>query len=526
MPRDCRPNVLIFCVDEMRADHMGCAGNPVVQTPNLDTLASKGTLFPRSYCNNPICMPARASMFTGLLPRDHGVRVNGQTLRSDLPTLPGVLANHGYRTHAAGKLHLTPWVPAAGGESGHLYPVVPPEPELYPESLAVWRDGAMTTFPVPYYGFQSVDFVGGHVSYAYGEYSDWLVARGGDPALLSSDHALHTPSGAPQTYQCAMPEDLHYNRYIADSTISLIEEHASTNTPFFAWCSFPDPHAPIAPPRPYCDLYSPGDVDLPAQRDGEINQLPPYYAQVLNGNLRPNGSDNTGITDDHWREMIAMTYGMITHIDTEIGRVLNALEQHNLWQNTLVIFLCDHGDMLGDHGLIWKGPYTFRGCINIPTIISAPGMPAGQVSNALISQIDLLPSVLDFVDAPLPGQDWSKMETPFERGSVMHLQPYPGVSWVPLLDGTASSVRDNVIIENDDPTTGYRIRCLVTDRYRLTVYPGTPHGELFDLYADSWELNNLWYKTPYQQLKSELITTLLHSYSQHTPLYPIPSWNS
>src|SRR5689334_9291166 len=93
-----RPNILIFCVDEMRADHMACAGNTIVRTPNLDQLASRGTLFTRAYCNNPICMPSRATMFTGLLPRDHGVRINGQALRRDLPTLPGVLAAAGYRT--------------------------------------------------------------------------------------------------------------------------------------------------------------------------------------------------------------------------------------------------------------------------------------------------------------------------------------------------------------------------------------------------------------------------------------------
>ena len=521
-----RPNVLIFCVDEMRADHMGCAGNHVVQTPNLDRLASRGTLFSRSYCNNPICMPARACMFTGLLPRDHGVRVNGQALRSDLPTLPQVLAEHSYWTHAAGKLHLTPWVPAVGGDIGHLHPIVPPDPEKYPESLAVWRDGVMTDFPVPYYGFQSIDFIGGHVSYAYGEYSKWLVEKGGDPSLLTPERALTPPSGAPQTYQCAMPEELHYNRYIADSTISLIEEHTQTERPFFAWCSFPDPHVPIASPRPYCDQYSPEDVDLPARREGEVAQLPPYYAQVLNGNLKPNGSDNTGITDDHWRDMIAMTYGMVTHIDTEIGRVLSALDQHNLWDNTLVIFLGDHGDMLGDHGLIWKGPYTFRGCINIPTIVAAPDMPAGQVNDALIAQIDLLPSVLDLTGVPMPGRNWALTQTPFERGSVMDLHPYPGISWIPLVSGKTLSVRDTVIIENDDPTTGYRIRCLVTERYRLTIYPGTQHGELFDLHEDPWELHNLWYEYPCQQLKSELLATLLDSYSLQTPLYPIPPWNS
>jgi arylsulfatase A-like enzyme len=526
MNKAVRPNVLIFCVDEMRADHIGCAGNTTVKTPNLDNLAARGTLFTRSYCNNPICMPARASMFTGLLPRDHGVRVNGQSLRTDLPTLPGILSDHGYRTHATGKLHLTPWVPAVGEREGQHQPVVPANPDLYPESLAVWQEGVLIDFPVPYYGFQSVDFVGGHVSYAYGDYIQWLVEKGGDPALLRPEYALQTTSGAPQTYKCAMPEELHYNRYIADSTISFMAERKQNADPFFIWCSFPDPHLPIAPPRPYCDLYSPEDVDLPARCEGELHRLPPYYTQVLNGNLRPNGSDNTGITDDHWREMIAMTYGMVTHIDTEIGRVLAALERFKLRNNTLVIFLGDHGDMLGDHGLIWKGPYTFRGCINVPTIVSAPGEEEGLISDTLISQIDLLPSVLDYLDIPMPGEEWRFIDTPFERGSVMDLMPYPGTSWLPLPEGIDSKVRKSVIIENDDPTTGYRIRCIVTERYRLTVYPGTKHGELFDLREDPWEYRNLWYEQAYQQLKSELKTDLLDYYSTATPLYPIPPWNS
>jgi arylsulfatase len=202
------------------------------------------------------------------------------------------------------------------------------------------------------------------------------------------------------------------------------------------------------------------------------------------------------------------------------------LDRNNLWDNTLVIFLGDHGDILGDHGLIWKGPYTFRGCINIPTIVTAPGIPAGLISDALVSQIDLLPSLLDLLNLPMPGDEWELTQTPFERGSVMRLHPYPGISWAPLLDGKATSARDSVIIENDDPTTGFRIRCLVTDRYRLTIYPGTEHGELFDLQEDPWELQNLWYQESNHALRGELIAALLDSYSQHTPLYPIPSWNS
>lgn len=511
-----RPNVLIFCVDEMRADHLGCAGNPIVQTPHLDNLAARGVLFSRSYVNNPICMPARSTMFTGLLPRDHGVRVNGQALRQDLPTLPGVLAQAGYRTHAAGKLHLTPWVPM----------VEPPRPDLYPECLAYWRDGVIQIFPEPYYGFQTVDFVGGHVSYAYGEYIAWLKAQGGDPSLLTPERALEPPSGAPGCYKLALPQELHYNRYIADSSIRLIQECARSRQPFFAWCSFPDPHVPVAPPKPYCDLYDPRQIPLPARRVGEEADLPPYYAQVLAGKLRPNGTDNRPIPDAHWQEMIALTYGMVTHIDAEIGRVLAALDAAGLRENTIVLFLSDHGDMMGDHGLLWKGPYTFQGCIRIPTIVAAPGMAGGRISEALIAQMDLMPSLLDLCGVPMPGSDWAAKPTTFERGSVQPLAPYPGRSWREILEGKTERTRETVVIENDDPTMGFRVRCLVTERYRLTVYPGTPHGELFDLLADPHELYNLWNRPEAQGLQQELIARLLHDYSLETPYHPIPPWNS
>lgn len=511
-----RPNVLVFCVDEMRADHVGCAGNPVVRTPNLDRLAARGTVFRRSYCNNPICMPARASMFTGLLPRDHGVRVNGQCLRTDLPTLPGVLAAAGYRTHATGKLHLTPWVPR----------VDPPDVEHLPESLRYWQDGLLTKFPEPYYGFQTVDYVGGHVSYAYGDYTAWLVERGGDPRQLTPERALEPPSGAPECFKLSLPRHLHYNRYIAESAIRVIGESAQDGRPFFVWCSFPDPHLPVAPPEPYCHMYEPADMSLPVRREGEVDDLPPYYAQVFSGEVRPNGSDNRGITDEHWREMIALTYGMITHVDDELGWVMDALEQTGLAEETLVVFLGDHGDMMGDHGLMWKGPYTFRGCIEIPTIVAAPGAARGKVSEALISQVDLMPSVLDYCGVPMPGSEWRQTETPFERGSVMPLHTYPGKSWLPLLDGSRERIRDSVVIENDDPTTGYQVRCLVTEQHRLTVYPGTEDGELFDLESDPSELQNLWYRAACAPLRERLVAQLFDAYSQHTPLYPIPPWNS
>ncbi len=512
---DIRPNILIFCVDEMRADHLGCAGNAVVRTPHLDALAGGGTLFRRACCNNPICMPARATMFTGLLPRDHGLRVNGQFMRPDLPILPQVFKEAGYRTQASGKLHLTPWAPD----------MTTATPESHPESYVYWNQGAITTFPTPYYGFDDVNFVGGHTSSVFGPYKEWLKSQGCDPALLSPARALEKPSGAPGCYKMGLPEERHYNRFISDATIRLLRESARPEAPpFFAWCSFPDPHAPIAPPAPYCHLYDPADMPLPVERGEDAARLPAFYRDVFEGRVRPNGVTNTGVSEAHVREMIALTYGMITHVDAEIGRVLAVLRETGLDHNTIVVFTGDHGDMMGDHGLLWKAFYTFGGCIRIPLIVRVPGLRGGLVSDALTSQIDLFPSALDLCGIPEPGADWVRAKTPFERGSVVPLKLRPGLSWRPVLEGTSRTLHEHVVIENDDPTTGLLARALVTPTHRLTLYPGTGNGELFDLENDPGERCNLWTSDP--RLRDRLAMELLDAYSRSTPAYPIPSGNA
>lgn len=510
------PNVLIFCVDEMRADHMGCVGNTIVKTPNIDRIAARGTLFDRGYCNNPICMPARASMFTGLLPRDHGTRINGQSLRRDLPVLPEILRQAGYSTRAAGKLHLTA-----------IRPMLTPHDIVnYPECIDAWNDGAITEFPTPYFGFEEVAFVGGHTSYAFGPYIAWLEARGGSRAMLGQGKALAPPRYADDCYKMGMPEELHYNRYIADATIDRIRRSAQTpGKPFFAWCSFPDPHVPVAPPAPYADMYDPDVIPLPPCRKS-LDDLPPFYTDIFEGRLKPNGYENRPPDDARVREMIALTYGMITHLDHEIGRVLDALEAAGMTEDTLILFTSDHGDMMGDHGLLWKAFYTFRGCINVPFIVAAPGMPGGRRSSALVSQIDMLPSILDICGLPMPGAEWADRQTPFERGKLMPLQIYPGRSWRGLLDGSVATIRESVVIENDDPTTGLQVRCLVTPQYRLSIYPGTEDGELFDVLQDSDELHNLWYQPGQRGLRDRLVAQLLDAYTQHQPMGPIPPWNS
>jgi arylsulfatase A-like enzyme len=165
-----KPNILIFCTDQQRADHLGCAGHPVLKTPNIDRIAEQGVRLSSCFCSSPACMPARATMFTGLTNRVHGSRTNGVNLPEDAVTLPAILADNGYRTHAVGKLHLNAWSQKAPGVD--IAKVETPEEN--PERLTHWTNGSIKKFPDNYYGFQTVDVTIGHVSYINGDYKVWL----------------------------------------------------------------------------------------------------------------------------------------------------------------------------------------------------------------------------------------------------------------------------------------------------------------------------------------------------------------
>jgi len=164
-----RPSFLIFCTDQQRADHIGCAGNPVVQTPSLDRLAAEGVLCGRAYVNNPLCMPGRATMLTGQTPRGHGVRANGIPLRPDAPTMTQALADAGYRTHSVGKIHLNGFGIPRGADPAAL------DPADWPESYAMWESGRITKLPRPYYGFQTAEVTLGHATGVRGDYRNWLA---------------------------------------------------------------------------------------------------------------------------------------------------------------------------------------------------------------------------------------------------------------------------------------------------------------------------------------------------------------
>ncbi|MBN1460375.1 MAG: sulfatase-like hydrolase/transferase, partial [Armatimonadetes bacterium] len=330
-----RPNFLCFITDQQRYDHWAGAGNRVLQTPNIDRLAAEGVAFDRAYVANPLCMPARATLFTGRTPRGHGVRTNGVPLDRSIPTMTEALRQAGYATYGVGKVHLTPFEAPNGFDPEEL------DPKHWPECHQLWEAGRAKALPRPYYGLEHVEFAGGHGNSAWGDYVTWLNEVHSDGArLLSREAGRATESGAEQSWVSAVPEELHCSTWVADRTISFLERQARQEQPFFLWCSFPDPHHPYCPPEPWASMYERAKMPKPTRREGELADLPPHYARAFDEGIPLSGRRAaTKMGDEQLREITALTYGMVSLVDKNVGRVLEALSRTGPRDNTVIVFM-------------------------------------------------------------------------------------------------------------------------------------------------------------------------------------------
>ena len=622
------PNVLCFVCDQLRYDHLGCTSSDAIETPNIDALADSGVTFDRAYANNPMCMPARATLFTGQNPHRHGVRSNGVALPKDIPVLPELLSENGYRTHSSGKLHLGLYtLPApqqvvhiatelaeradstfertlrdtledvldrvledstgidGGGASDESHenfsgraegaltgaleeahapkwsdtPLIfreiieeivekrPVEelseadwerfgailedrleamfaevgatsysdlqfvPEEFPEAREVWESGRIDSLPEPYYGFETTDFTGGHVNEIFGEYKKWL--REERPEDYERLDFTHPDNVRGETFQVlnewSLPEEAHYNHWISNRSIDFLDEHStgSDEEPFFLWNSYPDPHNPYAAPEPWGSMYDPTEVSPPTRHENELEELPSFYEDVYEGDffqLQGLYTDpQPEVNDEEIREIIARTYGMVSYLDHEVGRVIETLEERGLRENTIVVFMSDHGAMMGDHWMLRKGPFQFESLLRVPMIWSYPEEFAeGKRVETVCSHEDFLPTMLDLTgtQSPHAAYDPDYRETP---------SSWAGESLAPLLTDEIEEMDRSVVVENDEDYLGLRARTLVTNQHKLTVYPGEEYGELFDLADDPQELDNHWEDEEHAETKDRLHRELL-----------------
>jgi arylsulfatase A-like enzyme len=520
-----KANFLLFITDQHRADHLGCYGNTVLRTPQIDGIAARGTRFDRFYVATPICMPNRATLMTGRMPSLHGARHNGIPLSLNATTFVDILAAGGYRTALIGKCHLqsmSPTKPVHG--MPELDPVLAQPPEPLREADRTWPsqgryDQELSSnwktpghdLDLPYYGFRHVELCVNHGDRVVGHYGRWLEKKHpGADKLRGPDNQLPGNGyAAPQAWRTAVPEELYPSHYIAERTMAYLEDHARRggDQPFFIQCSFPDPHHPFTPPGKYWDLYDPADIALPASFHQGANALPPHLAalhQARNeGKLNRSGQRVIAISEREAREAIALTYGMIAMIDDRIGMVLAKLRELGLERDTVVIFTTDHGDFMGDHQLLLKGALHYRGLVRVPFIWADPAAPGnGSTRDDLAGTIDISRTIL----------------------SRAGLASHHGDHGRDLMAGTPPAA---MLIEEHQRYGymsfghGFRARTLMTDRYRLTLYQDSPWGELYDLQEDPHELGNLWDEPSVHGERDRLIEMLAHrmmSLAETSPL--------
>lgn len=354
-----RPNILYFMTDQHRADWLGCAGHPIVKTPNIDRLANRGTRFTNFYVNSPICMPNRAAVMTGRYPSVNGARHNGLPLPQSANTFVDVLRLEGYDTASIGKSHHQPFTdrPMVRTDEHPSVNVNIPEAkksdgsDYLHEHPATYVHDVFHEVPTPYYGFDHVRLVTGHSDECGGHYLQWLRSEASDWQELRDRNNQYAHNfSCPQARRTKIPESLYPTSYIRDEAKSYLKDRASSDNPFFAFVSFPDPHHPFTPPGKYWDMYDPEDfsVDLTY----EAHKTPPPQLQawkkLMDDGVVPSNEQQAFMTSvREIKEAMALSAGMITMIDDAIGDILKTLEDTGQADNTIIIFNSDHGDYLG-----------------------------------------------------------------------------------------------------------------------------------------------------------------------------------
>ena len=457
---DTRPNILWICTDQQRWDTIAALGNPVIRTPNIDRLVAEGVAFSRAYCQAPICTPSRASFLTGRYPSSLHVNRNGNAFFPESATLiTRSLADAGYACGLAGKLHLS----ACYGRV-----------EQRPDDGYSFFKWSHHPKPEEFWPTQE------H------HYQQWLVDQG---VNWNEAYGATEVEGwqAQETYQPGIAADYHQTTWCVEETLDFISQNQDRHwlmsvNPF-------DPHPPLDPPAEYL-----------ARMDVDRMPLPLFQPSELESQLSFHGIDHQtelpqSPHDYDARGMVAAYYAQIELIDDQIGRLLAALDESGQRENTLIIFTSDHGEMLGDHGLLLKGCRFYEGAVHIPLIISWPGhYQQGVVSDALVELTDLAPTILDETGLPIPDD--------------MH-----GISLAPLLRGQAphDTHRPFVRCEYHDALNrefASHANMIYDGRHKLVVYHGMAIGELYDLGTDPSEFRNLWDVPEAREIQYRLMKTL------------------
>jgi len=508
-------NILLITTDQQRFDSLGCNGGTVARTPVADRLAAEGINYTRAYNQNAVCMPARSSILTGQYVRTHGVVANGVPLPEDAPSIAEYLHGAGgYRTALLGKAHFEPgfdptgkWAEnrrAAEGDTGYW--------RGFERSIQAMHAAAFGDHPIQHYGHWMKENHPEHLhSFA---------------ALLGAQPGGDT--GAPETKNNPIPREWYHTDWVADLTVAQLDEYTDDDD-WFVWMSFPDPHHPWDPPASELGRVPWQDLDLPPGHPGSpdairkvLAEKPQHWLDYYDGkwaNIEggPMAFTPGQLTDDMIREINAKTHVMNELIDEACGRIVRYLDERGWLDGTDIFFTTDHGELQGDFGLIYKGPFHVDSLMRLP-FIWRPAPNAGLATGATVSdpvqQIDLAATICSIAGLAQP--DW--------------------IQGGPLPAGDRAGGRESAVCEWDSQFPGYgmHLRSIYRDGWVCTVYEpstgGQPNGlervlgdnvvnrsgvqydgtegELYNLADDPHQWHNLWNETAHAATRRDLAADL------------------
>ena len=491
--------ILLVTTDQQRYDTLGCNGGFLSRTPVIDGLAAQGIRYERAIPQSVVCMPSRSTILTGQHPTTHGVWMNGVPLPVGAPSVAQTLRGAGYRTALIGKAHFEPFL----------------------DPFRRFTENALGTDTEPpggsHRGFEHLEFAT-HTAAGGLHYARWLQAEHPEAvgmfyAVLDSHLEVNSAgdgdTGAPQVHVNPIEREWYHTDWVADRTIAWLDS-LDADDDFFCWMSFPDPHHPWDPPQSEVGRVDWRDVPLPAgypetpaERERLLDEKPRHWRLWYDGTLVSNYEAPASwvpatLTADQLREVNARNAVEVELIDEALGRVLAAIAARGWADDVDIVFTTDHGELQGDFGLLFKGPYHVDGLMRLPLIwrpAPSAGIAPAVVTNP-VGLVDLAPT--------------------FCAAAGLEPEPWMQGAALPASDGDPTSER--VLTEWDSELFGVdvHLRTITRDRWVCTAYlPGTSHdgteGELYDLVDDPLQQVNRWDDPSQRALRDDLTADLWDS---------------
>lgn len=451
-------NVIVILADQLRGDSVGCSGNPIVRTPHIDRIAAHGIQFTAAFAQHPQCVPSRSSLITGRYPHVNGSTSNHLAMASNEQTLPELLQHHGYFTAAIGKIHLFEekerssyrYTMLTGGQTSN---------RTTPEKLRP-------------------------------DYANWLQKHGYWEQVLQH-YANRSQAAYRENFQAVispLPSEAYYDTWVGDRTVEFLQHLAASKQPFYLFVGFPNPHNPFEPPNEYASMYDPDQMPLPASFHSDLSKKPPQHKAYKTHGRTNLGLNFEELTEDKLRRIIAYYYASITLVDDQIGKIMAALEATKLADDTLIVFLSDHGELLGHHGMLLKStdayPMLYDQSLHVPLLLRISQNSSPITVTEPVELVDLFPTITDLLGIPSPAE----------------LQ---GESLVPMIKGEGTTSHKAIYAESG------AVKMLRGKRFKLVHYPQQEYGELYDIQEDPLEMHNLYDDPAYAHIRAELQIALL-----------------